>query len=109
MGMKSPQLALIYSTHPTRAQAQKTARALLDETLAACCNIVAGIESHYLWKGKRAKANEVLMLTKTSAKNAKAAMQRIKALHPYETPAILKLSEVDAEAAFARWLRQNCI
>jgi periplasmic divalent cation tolerance protein len=104
----TPALALIYSTHPSLAQARKTARAVLKEELAACCNLFADVESHYVWEGKPAKAREVVMLSKTTTKHAAAVMKRIKALHPYDTPAILQLPATASLPAFARWVKETC-
>ncbi len=103
-----PGAFLIYSTHPTLEQARATARSLLDQKLAACCNIVPGIESHYEWQGARQQSPEVLMLSKTSEPKAEALMAAIQALHPYDCPAIVKLAISGGSPDFLRFIETGC-
>lgn len=98
------ELCLIYTTFPDQDSARAVARSLLDAKLAACCNIVGGMEAHYLWQGKQEVAAEVVMLCKTTTASAPAAMQHIAAHHPYDTPAILQLPIAAANDAFAAWV-----
>ena len=53
-------------TCSSRAEARKVARAVLTKKLAACVNIVSGLESHYWWQGKLESAGECLLLIKTT-------------------------------------------
>lgn len=98
---------LIYSTHPDHAQAAATAQALLTQRLAACCNILAPMQSHYRWEGTFATAQEVPMLTKTTAAQAAAAMAAIAAHHPYECPAILQIPLENGHLPFFQWIQDQ--
>lgn len=95
---------LLYSVHPSLAQARESAQALLDEQLAACCNILPAMESHYVWEGKRTQSAEFAMFSKTTAGMAETAMERLKALHPYACPAILRLPIDGGNPAFLAWI-----
>ncbi len=53
-------------TCPTRTEARKIAKAILKDKLAACVNIIGGLESHYWWKGKLERTGEFLLLIKTT-------------------------------------------
>ena len=53
-------------TCPTRAEARKNSKAILKKKLAACVNIIGGMESRYWWKGKLETASEYLWLIKTT-------------------------------------------
>ena len=101
------ELCLIYSTFPGHESARAMAQSLLREKLAACCNILSGMESHYVWEGKNEVANEVVMLCKTTTANASATMAYIAANHPYDTPAILQLPITSANDAFATWVNDS--
>ncbi|MBL8992288.1 MAG: divalent-cation tolerance protein CutA [Spirochaetia bacterium] len=94
----------IYFTCPNEKTARKIARALILERLAACVNIVPGIASHFFWKGKMCEDRECLAFVKTRKSLASQAMLRIKALHPYETPAILSLLVANADPDYRTWL-----
>lgn len=99
-------MRLIYSTHPSQDQARQTAEALLERGLAACCNILGQAESHYVWKGKREQAAEVVMLSKVPDANAPAAMDAIRAQHPYDCPAILELPVAGGDPDFLAWVEE---
>jgi len=70
--------------------AQKIARVLVEEKLAACCNLLP-IQSVYWWKGKVEEGSEVVVLAKTLEKNVEKVINRVKAIHEYEVPCILVL------------------
>lgn len=99
-------LCLLYSAHPSLEQARASATALLDEKLAACCNILPAGESHYVWQGQREQALEVLMLSKTTENLAHLAMDRLKTMHPYECPAVIKLPGDGGNPAFLAWVEE---
>src|ERR1700677_3795649 len=81
----------IFSTFPDAEVARNTARALVEEKLAACANILPQVESIYHWLGKIESNAEVLVLFKTTREKYPAFELRLKALHPYEVPEIVAL------------------
>lgn len=97
-------LKLVYSTFPSVATAEAVARILVEERLAACGNIVPGMISFYEWQGVLERAEEVVLLLKTTAGTAEALMARLAAEHPYEVPAILLLPVEAAAVPFAAWV-----
>lgn len=97
-------IALLYATFPDWPTAERIAAQLVEEQLAACCNLLPAMQSIYRWEGAVQQAEEVAMLVKTTPSTAGAAMARIAALHPYENPAILRLPVEDAHPAFAAWV-----
>ena len=92
-------------TCASRAEARKLAQAVLTKKLAACVNIVAGVESHFWWKDKLDRANEYLLLIKTTGDKTKAVMQVIQANHSYEVPEIIFTPIATGERRYLRWLR----
>src|SRR5271154_7189894 len=70
-------------TCPTRTEARKVAKAILQKKLAACVNIVGGLESHYWWKGKLENAREHLLLIKTTRARTIGVTRTVKAVHSY--------------------------
>jgi len=95
---------LLYSTHPDTAQAEATARSLLAEQLVACCNVLPGMRAIYRWEGAIQHAEECVLLSKTTALLAAAAMTRIAQLHPYDCPAVLQLPVTAGHAPYLGWL-----
>lgn len=104
MSDDTPLAALIWCPFPDEAAARAAAAALLDERLIACANLTPGVHSMFAWHGARNETREVVALFKTTAARLDAAMQRIKALHPYDTPAITGWT-VRADAGTLEWLR----
>ena len=76
----------LHVTMPDKERATALARALVDEGLAACVNIVPGVRSIYRWDGRLQEEEEVLCLIKTRQAVFDRARDRILALHPYEVP-----------------------
>ncbi|HEX4118386.1 MAG TPA: divalent-cation tolerance protein CutA [Rhizomicrobium sp.] len=79
---------IVSSTFANREDARRVAGALLAEKLAACVQLME-IESHYAWKGEIRHEPEVMLLAKTREALFSRVIERIKALHPYETPEIV--------------------
>ena len=71
--------------------AERIARALVEERLAACVNLVPGVRSIYRWEGRVVDDREVTLLVKTSEARVDDVRRRILALHPYAVPEVLAL------------------
>lgn len=83
--------AVVYITIDNVQDARKIAHTLVEEQLVVCVNIIPKIESIYRWKGKVETDNEVVLIAKTTDKNVKKTIQKIKELHTYELPDIIVL------------------
>ena len=93
-------------TPEQEAEAQRIAKALVEEKLAACVNIVPGIESHYRWQGKIESAPEFLLLIKTISAKSSAAIARIRELHSYDLPEAIEINIDGGSAEYLRWIRE---
>lgn len=80
---------LCLSTCPDAATARRIADALVEARLAACVNVVPGVHSTYRWQGAVERAEEVLLLIKTTHDAFPALQSRLPGLHPYELPELL--------------------
>jgi periplasmic divalent cation tolerance protein len=96
-------IALLHCTFPDRAEAERVARAVVDERLAACVNILAPCRSIYRWGGAVEQAEEVPALFKTILPLAERLRTRVEALHPYDLPAI-EAWPASASAAVGGWI-----
>ena len=105
--MSAPPLRILLTSFPDAASAQSAATTLVAEHLAACVQILPGITSVYSWQGSVESASEVLVIIKTSASTAPAALDRLRALHPYEVPELVSL-EASAAEAYLHWLTSHC-
>jgi periplasmic divalent cation tolerance protein len=89
---------------PTPEVAQHVVRALVEERLAACGNIVPGATSVYWWQGAVQSESEVFVMLKTTADRARALVARAAELHPYDVPELLVLGVEHGLEPYIRWL-----
>jgi periplasmic divalent cation tolerance protein len=89
-------LRILVSTAPPDV-APGLARALVEERLAACVNVVPGVRSVYSWKGETRDDAESILLIKTTAERAPALARRLGELHPYEVPELVAIELADGE------------
>ena len=95
----------IHVTMPDAERAAALARALIDEALAACVNVVPGVRSIYLWEGRIQEDDEVLCLIKTRPAIFDRVRRRILELHPYDVPEILAFAVDEGSPTYLDWLR----
>jgi periplasmic divalent cation tolerance protein len=95
---------LVYTTYPTLVEAERAGRALVEQRLAACVNILPGMISHYWWQGVVERGAEVVMIIKTRAALAARVAAAVKTMHSYATPAILVLPVEHVDPAYQNWL-----
>jgi periplasmic divalent cation tolerance protein len=95
---------MLYTTFPSLVEAEKAGKALVDDRLAACVNILPGMISHYRWQGAIERAEEAIMLVKTRASLAEPVRAAVKASHPYDTPAILVLPIESVDETYFAWI-----
>ncbi len=98
---------VVLCTVPDQSTAENIARKLVNEKLAACCNIVPGLQSFYFWKGEAQSDKELLLLIKTSSHIFKKLQNRITELHPYEVPEIIALPILIGNNAYLNWVEEN--
>jgi periplasmic divalent cation tolerance protein len=97
---------VVYITASNEDEAAKIAKALLEERLAGCVNIIKDIRSIYSWQGKIEDEKEVLMIVKTRIKLFASLDARVKELHSYAVPEIIALPMVDGSEDYLEWLQE---
>lgn len=99
---------VVLVTCANRAEARKIARGVVAKRLAACVNIVAGrVESVYRWKGKMERAQEILLVIKTTRARYAALEREVRRLHSYETPEVIALPIAAGSKAYLDWVSEN--
>lgn len=95
---------LALTTAPDAESAERIVRALLDEGLVACGNIVPGVTSLYWWNGAVQRDAEVLVILKTTASASRRLVERLPSLHPYEVPELLLVPVDGGHGAYLEWV-----
>ena len=96
-----------FITAPTEAEAVKIARALVEDRLAACANIVKNVRSIYAWKGAIQDDAEVLMIVKTQKALFHKLSETVLNLHSYDVPEVIALPILDGAEDYLQWLRKS--
>ena len=96
--------AIVLCTAGSESEASCIARALVERRLAACVNVVPGVNSTYRWQGAVRTDAEFLLVVKTRRDRFLAVRDAIRELHSYETPEIVMLDIGDGDAAYLAWI-----
>lgn len=97
----------VYVTASSRREALDIGRAVVEERLAACANIMDGMRSIYWWDGKVEEAGEAAMVLKTTEGLLPALIQRVKVLHSYECPCIVALPIEAGNPDYLDWIARE--
>ena len=92
---------------PSLDKASELARALVEERLAACVNVLPVARSIYRWQGKLCEEPEHLCLIKTRADRVEALRTRLVALHPYEVPELVVIDVQSGHNPYLAWIDES--
>lgn len=95
---------LIYITAASADEARAIGRALVEERLAACANVLGPITSFYWWDGAVQEDGETALVAKTREDLVEALVERVKELHSYDCPCIVALPIEGGNPAFLDWI-----
>lgn len=98
---------VVLITTPTSEAAAEIARALVEEGLAACGNVIPAVRSIYRWEGTVQDDAEALLVIKTERRLVAAMKERLPALHPYQVPEFLVLPVEDGLGAYLEWIARS--
>lgn len=99
----------IFITFPDLASAERMARLLVEQRLAACVNIFPGIRSVYKWDNQVQTETEVLAFIKSSEELLDPLVAAVRAHHPYQLPAITAFKADYLPEEVRHWLRQSLL
>ena len=97
----------VYCVFGSAKEAERIARAVIEERLAACVNVLGPCRSIYRWEGAIETTEEVPAIFKTTADGSDRLVARLAALHGYDVPAITVWAVEDALPAYANWVRES--
>ena len=102
-------LRLAYITTSTKEEARSIGEKLIKTELAACINVIDGMESMYKWKGNIVVDTECILIAKTQSSKIDLLTQEVINMHSSECPCILSFSPYDNEGNrnYLLWLLKN--
>ncbi len=98
---------LVLTNMPDEQSARALARRLVELKLAACVNILPGVQSLYRWQGEIEEAVEITMLIKTTHGRYAEIELAIKENHPYQVPEIIAMPVIEGLPAYLGWIAQE--
>jgi periplasmic divalent cation tolerance protein len=102
-----PQVVLVLTTIAAEADGAALGRALVDERLAACVNVLPAMTSIYRWKGQVEQDREQQVIIKTTRDRLAALEARVRDLHIYELPEFLVVSAGGGAEAYLAWVEES--
>lgn len=102
--MNENDVVMVFCTFPDRETARQIGTDLVKTQLAACVNLLPGVESIYRWQGELESAAEVLALFKTTAAVWPRLERALAERHPYDTPEIVALRPEAVAGRYAAWV-----
>jgi len=100
------EIVVVIVTVGTEQKGIEIGKALIEERLAACVNLLKGVRSLFLWKGSLTEDQEILMLIKTRRSIFPKLMDRVVELHPYQVPEIIALPVVEGSSSYLQWVAE---
>lgn len=98
------EIATVYAIFANGEEAERIGKAMIEDGLAACINILAPCRSIYRWKDATESAEEVPALFKTRVDTVDALIAAVAKMHSYEIPAIVAWPIVQAGPGYAEWV-----
>jgi len=95
---------VLYITVANKEEGLRIGRALVEENLCACANVMDGLTSIYRWEGEIQEGGETLLIAKTQRSLIDAASDLVKLEHSYDCPCIVALPIVGGNQEFIDWI-----
>src|SRR5229473_8716513 len=105
--MSARQYRVVLVTCGSIAEARRIGRNVVEKKLAACANIVPGVESIYRWKGKVERAREALVVIKTNANRLPELEREVTRTHSYDVPEFIVLPIIAGSRNYLAWLQES--
>jgi periplasmic divalent cation tolerance protein len=102
------QFVIAFSAFPDVETARRIARELVESALVACVNIIPAVESIYYWKEKVETNAESLAIFKLTSARYSEFESRLRALHPYDVPEVVRLNIAGGSVDYLHWIGESC-
>jgi periplasmic divalent cation tolerance protein len=100
-------IRIVLVTFPNIEKAREIGAVMVESQLAACVNLLPGVESIYRWQGEMQREAEVLGVFKTTSKMLTAFESRLHELHPYDVPEMVAVEPAFVTERYAKWVCES--
>ncbi len=98
---------VVLSTCASADEAERLARRVIDDRLAACVNVLSPVRSFYRWKGKVEDSAEWLLIIKSSREKFDGLRAALESAHTYEVPEVIAIPIVDGAPNYLSWIERE--
>ena len=98
---------IILITAKDKKEADKIAKALIKNKLAACVNIIGSLRSIFRWQGKIDQAKEALLIVKSKKEKFDRIVKLVKSAHSYAVPEIIAMPIVSGFKPYLDWIDES--
>jgi len=98
---------IVLITASSVEEAERIAKVLVNEHLAACVNIVPEVRSLFFWEAKTQEARETLLICKSRQPLLDRLISRVKTLHSYTVPEIIALPIIGGSRDYLDWVLES--
>jgi len=99
------QFLLVITTCPDESAARLLAGNIVDQSVAACVNILPGVTSIYQWEGEKQEDSESILFIKTTKSRYAELEALITSTHPYELPEVIAVPINEALPDYLSWIK----
>lgn len=107
MPITKSKIIIVFVTVPGLREGSRISRAILTSRLAACVNVIPGIQSIYKWKGKIVQEKEAMLVLKTTRVLYRKLERKIRELHPYEVPEVIAIPLICGSSQYVEWVARE--
>ena len=100
---------IVNTTASNREEAVRISKFLVENKLAACCNIIENVTSVYNWNSRINEDSEVLIIMKTKVSLYDKVEEEIKRLHSYDVPEIICSPLLTGSKEYLGWIEEETI
>ena len=98
---------LVYITCRNAEEAERVGESLVSSRLAACVNIIDGMQSMFWWGNKVEQEAETVLLAKTQGGLVGQLTEKVKAVHSDDCPCVVALPILDGNPDFLSWIQSE--
>jgi len=91
-------------TAGSKEEARNVGKTLVESKLAACVNVIDGMNSLYMWDGELQDDREVVLIAKTAESRVEDLIAKVKSIHSYDCPCILSIPVEGGNPDFLNWI-----
>ncbi|MDH5816210.1 MAG: divalent-cation tolerance protein CutA [Candidatus Nezhaarchaeota archaeon] len=98
---------VVLITFPSKEEAHKVSRKLVEEGLAACVNVVEKVRSFFIFEGKFEECDESLAIVKTKLETLQKLIDAVRSMHSYSVPEVIAIPIIAGYEHYLKWLEES--